>query len=411
MLTVGQVQSPVTFAANGEYFVSGGTDGVRVWRMEDGELMATIKAEHVQCVAFSQDGKRIAAGTYNGDVMVLDAKIYKHKCTTWQTNDVIRGIDISPDSTRLVVFGDHTATVWDIATRERCVGPLRHEDYVLAAKYSPEGDRIATATRKSVRVYDVADGRLLVDVSVNVAPWYNTGLLWFNDHLLVMSDSGIKQMDASTGSQIWEWPVPSVSNPVCIAIPKHGQLIAYSANCTESRITVSIISFNWIIACLNKFLVLIHFSTLLSPLYPIPGARYPDQRCCAQFLEERSARGSGKVTVDYNTPVVSPCTRWSGPSPGTLGTMGRSDCRCRKCICRSVRALALILIYTKSIAFQPSIMGYIAKSVSLVRKGKKHEAYRACDIAFEHLHSAHASFLLLIKVSITGTWSPISCSC
>jgi len=71
----------------------------------------------------------------------------------------------------------------------------------------------------------------------------------------------------------------------------------------------------------------------------------------------------------------------------------------------------LMLIYTKSIAIQPSVMGYVAKSVSLVGKGKKHEAYRVCDIAFEHLHSTHVSFLLLIKVSITGTWSPLRCSC
>ena len=325
MLTVGQVQSPVTFAANGEHFVSGGTDGVRVWRMEDGKLMATIRAEHVQCVAFSKDGKWIAAGTYSGDVMVLDAKIQKHECTTWQTNDVIRGIDISPDSTQLVVFGGHTATVWEIATRGRRVGPLRHEDYVLAAKYSPEGDRIATATRKSVRVYDSADGRLLVDIDVNVAPLYNSGLLWFNNHLVVISDNQIKQIDASTGSQIWEWAVPNASDPVYIAILKHGQLIAYSANRTDrtvtfwdtstrtqfglvnhpqdiysialspdgrflaiggeneaitikrlSRITVSVIFSHCIMTCLNNFRAPIHLSMLWSPLYPIPGTRHSD---------------------------------------------------------------------------------------------------------------------------------------
>ena len=316
--SVRQARSPVTFAANGEHFVSGSTDGVRVWRMEDGKLMATIRAEHVQCVAFSKDGKWIAAGTYDGDVMVWDAKIYRQARTTWRTNDVIRGVEFSPNSAQLVVFGDHTATVWDITTRERRVGPLRHEDCVLAAKYSPEGDRIATATGKSVRVYDSNDGHPLVDIEVNVAPLYNSGLLWFNNHLVVISDNQIKQMDASTGTQIWEWAVPNTSNPVCIAIPKHGQLIAYSANRTDrtvtfwdtstrtqfglvnhpqdihsialspdgrflaiggenetitikrlSRIIVSIISSHWVIACLNNFLVPFHPSILLSPLYPL----------------------------------------------------------------------------------------------------------------------------------------------
>ena len=73
--------------------------------------------------------------------------------------------------------------------------------------------------------------------------------------------------------------------------------------------------------------------------------------------------------------------------------------------------LTLTLIHTKSIAAEPSIMGYIAKSVSLVGKGEKFAAYRACDTAFQHTHSTYVDFLLLIKVCIpcTGTCSPLSC--
>ena len=59
---------------------------------------------------------------------------------------------------------------------------------------------------------------------------------------------------------------------------------------------------------------------------------------------------------------------------------------------------ALTLIYIKSIEIQPSVVGYIAKSVALVGKGETHNAYRACDIAFEYFHSTHVTFLLLIKV-------------
>ena len=67
---------------------------------------------------------------------------------------------------------------------------------------------------------------------------------------------------------------------------------------------------------------------------------------------------------------------------------------------------ALSLIYIKSIKIQPSVIGYIAKSVALVGNGEKHKAYRACDIAFERFHSSHVTFLLLVKVCIFRTWSP-----
>ena len=59
---------------------------------------------------------------------------------------------------------------------------------------------------------------------------------------------------------------------------------------------------------------------------------------------------------------------------------------------------ALILIHIKSIKIEPSVIGYIAKSIALAGKGEKHKAYRACDIAFEHFHSTHVTFLLLVKV-------------
>ena len=60
----------------------------------------------------------------------------------------------------------------------------------------------------------------------------------------------------------------------------------------------------------------------------------------------------------------------------------------------------LMTIHTKSIKIQPSITAYIAKGIALVGKGERHIGYQACDIAFEHFHSSHFSFLLLIKVCI-----------
>lgn len=55
---------------------------------------------------------------------------------------------------------------------------------------------------------------------------------------------------------------------------------------------------------------------------------------------------------------------------------------------------------TKSIEIQPSVIGYISKCVALVGKGEKDKGYRVCDIAFQHFHSNHVTFLLLIKVCL-----------
>ena len=72
-------------------------------------------------------------------------------------------------------------------------------------------------------------------------------------------------------------------------------------------------------------------------------------------------------------------------------------------VCVALLSYALSLIYIQSIKIQPSVLGYIAKSVALVGNGEKLKAYRACDIAFERFHSTHVTFLLLIKVCMPCT--------
>ena len=247
MLTVGQERSTlieidggsdpisaVTFAANGEYLVSGDDEGLRVWRVQDGIQMARTEAWLVRCVAASKDGGWIAAGTFK-EVVVWDAKTYEKTFALEADHHTINGVDFSPDSTQLVSASENcTATVWDIATRQRVVGPLRHEMPVRTAKFSPQGDRIATATHESVRVYDSNDGRLLADITVKVIPWYNNGLLWSKAYLFVVSDNKIKKIDAYTGSVVSEWPVPGGSTFRPIAVPTHGEFIAHSTTRTAT---------------------------------------------------------------------------------------------------------------------------------------------------------------------------------
>jgi len=223
----------MVFSPNGEYVLSGGEGGVQVWRLQDGKRIAKLVTGDVRCLAVSNDGKWIAAGTYYGHVLVWDANTYK-QVFAHNEHCLIHEVNFSPDSTRLVsALHTNTVTIRDIGTRER-VQILRHDDEVIAAEYSPQGDRIATATRHCVRVYDSNDVRLLVAIKVEVTSWYNTCLLWSNDHLVVASDGKIKQFEASTGSVVSEWPVHEAAQFqfTGIALPKHGEFIAHSAGHT-----------------------------------------------------------------------------------------------------------------------------------------------------------------------------------
>ena len=221
----------MTFSANGQYLLSGDRRGVQVWRVEDGTHVARMGVWHVHCLAVCKNGRWIAAGTYWGNVHVWDAKT--HKQVFWHKDSrIITGVDFSPDSTRLVSASNNKkATICDIPAGKR-VQILYHDDWVRAAKYSPQGDRIATATFESIRIWDSNDGRLLLNIKVGVTPLFNTGLLWSNSHLFVISGSHVQQIDASTGSAVSEWTVPKSGGYLCIALAKHGEFIAYSAKRT-----------------------------------------------------------------------------------------------------------------------------------------------------------------------------------
>ena len=223
----------VTFSANGEHLLNGGKDeNIEVWRVQDSQRAATIEAMNVICLAVSKNGKWIAGGTYWREVLVWDAETYER---VWQQEEGYAGeilaVDFSLDSTKLVSGSlNRTATIWDVASGEK-IQTLRHKQGLIAAKFSSDGDRIATATYKgSVRVWDSINGHLLVDIPVTVTPWYNHGLLWFNNHIFVVSGGKIKQLDASTGSTVSEWQVPNGDLNSCIAILRHGKFIAYSTS-------------------------------------------------------------------------------------------------------------------------------------------------------------------------------------
>lgn len=229
----------MTFSANGKHLLGGGWHGVRVWQVQDGQHIATLQAGNISCLALSRDGNWIAAGaagTWTGKVLVWDAKTYEKVFSHTMENLVchVSGVDFSPDSSRLVSASDnHTAAVWDMTTRKQ-VHTLRDKDWVSAVKYSPQGDRIATATRNSVRVWDSNDATLVADIKVTVAPLYNTSLLWVDNDLFVVSEGAVQRLESSTGSTLSEWPVPDTSDYSCVALPKHGKFIACSGEYTVS---------------------------------------------------------------------------------------------------------------------------------------------------------------------------------
>jgi len=190
-------------------------------------------------IAVSRDGKWILSGTGDGQVTVWNSESHS-KVTEFRAHDIGVSVDVSPDATKIATGSqDKTACVWSLSTGERLLGPLEHKSWVVAAKFSPDGRLITTATRGgSIRVYDSQNGTL-VQFPVEVNSVSNYSLAWASNskQLFVLSRDGyIHRLDVSTGTTLSKWPIYGRNGHTltCIALASNETFIAVSTGYSVS---------------------------------------------------------------------------------------------------------------------------------------------------------------------------------
>ena len=222
----------VAFDADG-VLLSGKDDGVRRWGVADGQEIGNQTGMNVRAISVSRDGKWIVFGTWNG-ASVWDAKMQENAIEVEGT-DYVGAVDISPASTRFataagVYSDDKAASIWDIVTGERLVGPLRHDKYIAGVKFSPNGEHIATATSHSIRVFHSHNGDQLITIKTDIhSSWPSTSLAWSNNgqqFFAASRDREIKCFDVSSGSQLAKSQVQGDGELDSIALAANGKFLA-----------------------------------------------------------------------------------------------------------------------------------------------------------------------------------------
>ena len=224
----------VAFHSDGMQLFSGKDDGLRRWRVADGQEVGNRIPVEVKAISVSRDGKWIVCGASEG-ASVWDAKT-QEKAIEVEATDFVGAVDISPESTRFSTAaggGDEkkAASVWNIITGERLVGPLQHDRHIAGIKFSPDGKHIATAVRNNyIRVFDSRNGDQLISIKTDVLYWgSSTPLAWSNNGQQIFaasSDRKIKSFDVSTGSQLAELQVHGDNEVMSIALAANGKFLA-----------------------------------------------------------------------------------------------------------------------------------------------------------------------------------------
>jgi WD40 repeat protein len=168
--------APLAFSPDGKTLAAGGWPDITLWDVATGKVKATLKGHtaFVRCVAFSPDGKTLASGADSKTVsfsLAADTTIKLWDVGTGKERATLKGhtapvysVAFSPDGKTLTSGSwDKTIRLWEAATGKEKKA-LKQSDHVTALAFSPDGKTLASGrTRASesderVRVLDAATG-------------------------------------------------------------------------------------------------------------------------------------------------------------------------------------------------------------------------------------------------------------
>jgi WD40 repeat protein len=161
----------IAYSPDGTLLAASGLENndavVRIWKVATGQPLLTSRtpgAWPAWCVAFSPDGKTLAAGLETGEVRLFDVASGWQVATLSGHGGRVRWLGFHPDGQSLVVAGpltDNKVFVWDLATRTQPRRLSGHTSEVLSGAWRADGRLLITAGAidGTVRLWDLSGDR------------------------------------------------------------------------------------------------------------------------------------------------------------------------------------------------------------------------------------------------------------
>jgi WD40 repeat protein len=121
-------------------------------------------------------------------------------------NSSISSAQFSPDGQRVVTASaDKTARLWDATTGKPIGEPMRHAAGVNSAQFSPDGQRVVTASDdKAARLWDATTGKPIGEPMRHAAGVNSAQFSLDGQRVVTASEDSVRLWDAATGKPIGE---------------------------------------------------------------------------------------------------------------------------------------------------------------------------------------------------------------
>ncbi|KIJ12413.1 hypothetical protein PAXINDRAFT_82942 [Paxillus involutus ATCC 200175] len=198
------------FSPDENQLVGGSGDGtLLIWDRKTGAVeVLSGHTDSVYGIDVSRDEKMVVSGSDDGTVRIWDRDSRETMHVIEGHGGSVRSVEFSADSSRVMSGSiDGTIRVWSVETGELAFEPIecRHGGFVYCARYSPSGDRIASAAT-SVQIWDAETGNGILSIR---NPNTISSLVWTVDSTHIIGDSSfdITIWNAYNGEQLRTWKV------------------------------------------------------------------------------------------------------------------------------------------------------------------------------------------------------------
>jgi RNA polymerase sigma factor (sigma-70 family) len=155
----------LAFSRNGRWLAAGtNNEKIRLWEAATGKELPALKVplQSIMALAFSPDSRTLAGGCSDLTVRLWDMASGRERLRLTGHQKMIRALAFSPNGKLLAAgYDDRTVGLWDPATGKELRTLTGHGEQITTVAFSPDGRTLASAERGRgpVRLWDPATGK------------------------------------------------------------------------------------------------------------------------------------------------------------------------------------------------------------------------------------------------------------